>query len=226
MTSRAFNKDRTRSSLLEAIKDPENSEAWQRFSDLYARVIRYAARQKTSLREDEIDVVVNTVLIEVRNKIGDFVYDRSNGKFRNWLHTVAKRRAIDMYRKRPPAEEKKIHRHPEDARKTATLDRFEDMDQSGMERLMDEEWMRALYDLTLQVVRERVTAEQFQLYDAYVLKEWPVERVAKTFGVTPNQIYIAKTRVGKIVQEEGRRVAEEMDSLDVPLGQRNPEGAV
>jgi RNA polymerase sigma factor (sigma-70 family) len=221
MTAKDFGSDRTRSSLLEAIKDPENSLAWQRFSDLYAGIIRNAAR-RAGLREDEIEDVVQIVLIEVSNKIRNFDYDRSKGKFRGWLCTLAARRAIDKFRKRQRAEEKMSHRHPADNRKTTLMNREEDMDESGVERFMDKEWKRAFYDLTLQGVRKRVTADQFQLYDAYVLKEWSVEKVSKTFGVTPNQIYIAKTRVGKIAQEEGERVAEEMGSPDLSLERLKP----
>ena len=215
MASNVDDPQRTRQSLLDGIKDPENHKRWADFVDTYGGLIRNGAR-RTGLRNDEIEDVVQTVLVEVSRKAGEFTYDRSKGKFRSWLSTVTARRAIDQLRKRRPTEELKLHRPPGDNRHTRTVERYEGPDEADLAKTIWEEWLRALHDNTLKAVRAIVAPEQYQLYDAYVLKDWPVERVAKVFGVTPNQIYIAKTRVGKVVEEEGRRVAAEMDSPDMP----------
>ncbi len=215
MRADRFDSRRTRSRLLEGIKDPDNQQAWGEFYDRYSGVIRDGAR-RTGLRPDEVEEVVQTVLIEVSKKIGEFAYDRSKGKFGGWLSRLTARRAIDQFRKRKAYEEHKIHRPPDSTGDTRTIDRQKDMDLDGAERVMHEEWVRALHDETLKAVRTLVSPEQFQLYDAYVLKDWAASKVAKTFGVTTNQVYIAKNRVGEVVREEGQRVAKEMECPTLP----------
>jgi RNA polymerase sigma factor (sigma-70 family) len=206
---------RTRSSLLEGIKDPANQKRWADFVDTYSDLIRTGAR-RVGLRTDEIEVVVQTVLIEVSQKIGEFAYDRSKGKFRSWLNRVTTCRAIDQLRKRRKHEENKLHKSPDDPGNTPTIDRQEDLDETGLMKLIDEEWTRALLENTLKRVRARVSPEQYQLYDARMVKGWEVVKVAKVFSVTKNQVSIANTRIGKLVREEGRKVAEEMNNPDMP----------
>jgi hypothetical protein len=47
-----------------------------------------------------------------------------------------------------------------------------------------------------------VGARQYQLFDLYVIKEWAVEDVVKTLGVTTAQVYQAKSRVSAMVRKE------------------------
>ena len=206
---------RTRLSLLEGIKDPENRRRWEEFAGKYSGLIANSARM-AGLRADEVEDLVQIVLLEVSAKIGEFAYDPSKGKFRGWLKTLTVRRAFDQTRKRERATELSVHRRPENEGDTGTIEGLEDLDQSALERAIDEEWMRALSDSTLKAVRERVSPEQFQLYDAYVVQDWPVKKVQKVFGVNANQVYTARTRVSKVVKEEGARIAKEMDSPEMP----------
>jgi RNA polymerase sigma-70 factor (ECF subfamily) len=211
--------NRTRISLLEGIKDPANNRRWTDFYDSYSELIRTVAR-RSGLREDEAEDVVITVLVEVSRKIGEFAYDPSKGSFRSWLCTVTRRRAIDQFHKRRPASEKQVHRSADDDRITGTLER--DLDPwdgkpiTDFDKLIDSEWKQAVLDNALKRARARVTPEKYQLYDAYAVQEWTVEKVCKTFGVNANQVYMAKSLVQKIVDEEVSTVAAEMDNPSIP----------
>ena len=223
MMSDGQDSSRTHPSLLEGIKNPENRSRWEKFAGKYTKVIEGCGR-RAALRDDEIKNLVQVVLIEVSAKIGEFSYDRSKGTFKGWLKKLAARRAIDQIRKRVRVEEYKIHRGPDESEGTGTIERQADLDQSDLERAIDEEWVRALHDNTLNAVREQVGPEQFELYDAYVLQDWPVDKVQKVFGVNANQVYLARTRVGKVVKEEGLRIAAEMDHPDMPPEQPSTLG--
>ena len=131
MASQRFDATRTRSSLLEGIKDPENHRAWADFYDRYSGLIRDGGR-RAGLRDDEVEDLVQTVLIEVCSKIGEFAYDRSKGKFGGWLRTLTARRAIDRLRHRS-TEPPTAHRPPGDTRDTATLDRQPDPNPTELE---------------------------------------------------------------------------------------------
>lgn len=208
----------TRLSVIEGIKDPDDRRRWEQFAGIYGPLLERGLRLN-GLRDDEIEDVVQETLIRVCRKIGD--YDRSKGKFGVWLRQVAVNLAVDRVRKRRPCEERKAHRPPSDERDTATCDRLESPDETELDRRIHDEWAREVKERTLAAVRKRVTPKQYQVYDAYVVRGWPVDKVVKTLGVTANQIYIAKTRVGAVVEEEGRRIAAEMDAPELPAP---PEG--
>jgi hypothetical protein len=48
----------------------------------------------------------------------------------------------------------------------------------------------------------KVKPKQFQIFDAYVLKGWPVKKIIQTLGVTRTQIYLAKFRISKLLKKE------------------------
>lgn len=211
--------NRTRRSLLEGIKDPENKRCWTEFYDRYAELIRSAAR-RAGLRDHEAEDVVSTVLVEISRKMGEFAYDPSKGSFRGWLRKLTARRSIDQFRKRKPASERQVHRFAPDERKTATLDGHLDpwdgARSTDLDKLIESEWNQAVLDQALNRARARVTPERYQLYDAYAVQDWTVEKVCKTFGVNANQVYMAKTLVQKIVDEEVLAVAAQMDNPTIP----------
>ena len=51
-------------------------------------------------------------------------------------------------------------------------------------------------------MKRRVEAKQYQLFDLYVLKKWPVRKVATTLQVNAAQVYLAKHRVSALIRRE------------------------
>jgi hypothetical protein len=51
-------------------------------------------------------------------------------------------------------------------------------------------------------VKRRVSIEQYQMFDLFVLKQWPARDVAKTLGVTIAHVYVAKHRISKLVRKK------------------------
>jgi RNA polymerase sigma-70 factor (ECF subfamily) len=51
-------------------------------------------------------------------------------------------------------------------------------------------------------VKRSVREEHYQIFDLYVLKEWPATKVARVLGVSLGQVYIAKHRVASMVRKE------------------------
>lgn len=208
--------DATRKSLLSAIKNPENRDAWGEFYDSYAGFVRAIASDRhLGLRGDEVEDVVSRVFIEIA--AGKVRFDPATGKFRSLLTAVVRRRVIDQLRKRSPFEEKRSDRPHGDARKTGTLERIEDNRTSPDVEVADHQWQDAVLRLTVEAVKKKVKAKQFQIFDAHVLRDWDVAKVSKTLGVSANQVYLAKRRVGKVFEEEARAAAKKMDCPEIPL---------
>ena len=55
-------------------------------------------------------------------------------------------------------------------------------------------------------VSAQIDERQFQIFDLYVIKDWPSGRVAKRLGVSVARVYLSKHRVGALVRKEVRRL--------------------
>jgi RNA polymerase sigma-70 factor (ECF subfamily) len=73
-------------------------------------------------------------------------------------------------------------------------------------KVWDEEWQRNLLDAALTNVKAKVAPRQYQIFELYVLKQWPVERLTTTLAVSAGQVYLAKLRVGNLVKKELKRL--------------------
>lgn len=211
--------DVTRRSLLSAIKDPANQKAWDEFYKIYSGFIRGIARE--SIRLDEVEDVTCIVLTEISQ--GKLKYDPSKGKFRSLLKTFVRRRAIDMSRKRSPYEERKVHRAPDDSRSTGTVTRIADTGTLHDVRLAKEEWDEMVRRMALSAVQQRVSPIQFQIYAEHVLRGKSVAEVVAKLGVTPNQVYLAKRRVGAVHREELKAAAHRLDHPVLPKPEKPNE---
>ena len=58
-------------------------------------------------------------------------------------------------------------------------------------------------------VAKQLNPTTISAFDLYVLKQWPVEKVADQLGISQNAVYIAKTRT----MERIRKVKAEMEEI-------------
>ena len=71
-----------------------------------------------------------------------------------------------------------------------------------LEKIWEHEWLNNIHSIAQERVKQQVSAQQFQIFDCYVLKEWSVEQIKKKLNFSAGQIYMAKHRVGKIYKTE------------------------
>lgn len=189
----------TRLSLLTRLKNWNDNDGWQEFFDTYWRLL-YGAARKSGLTDAEAQDVVQTVVIEVAEKMGkrEFTYS-PGGSFKAWLLTLTQWRVGDQFRRRKKLEE----RHPNHEGKTKLMEEIAD---EAAERRISEcweaEWADNLLQRALDQVQPRVAARTFQMFHLHVQKEWPVEKVVRTLGVSRAQVYMAKMRVSNMVKKE------------------------
>ena len=78
---------------------------------------------------------------------------------------------------------------------------------SEFERIWDEEWRGRVQQLAIARVKRRVSARQFQLFDLHVLQGLSVREAAATGGSTMAAVYMAKSRVGRLLKKEATGLA-------------------
>jgi RNA polymerase sigma-70 factor (ECF subfamily) len=197
----------TRSSLLERLKDWRDASSWQEFFDTYWKLI-YSVAVKSGLKDAEAQDVVQETMISAAKHIPDFKYDRTLGSFKLWLLNMTRWRISDQFRKRGSLSQPI---YPDDTSMgSSSLETFIDPARTNLEKLWDEEWEKNLLDAALNKVKRHLEPEKYQIFDFYVNKEWPPEKVAKTFSISVNQVYLAKHRIVELIKSEVERLQVEM----------------
>ena len=187
----------TRTTLILRLKNWQDQSSWQVFFDTYWKLI-YGVAIKGGLTKTEAQDVVQETMFSVAKHMTDFKYDRKIGSFKAWLLTMTRWRIIDQLRKRRYS----VDSHMED--------KLINQSDSDLDKLWDAEWEQNLYDAAVTRVKRRLDPQKYQIFDFYVNKQWTPGKVAKTFGISINQVYLAKHRVVELIKEEVKKLEAEM----------------
>ena len=198
----------TRRSLLQRLKNLENSSGWQEFFDTYWQLV-YGVARKAGLTDAEAQDVVQETMIAAAKNLPTFQYDPAIGSFKAWLLNMTRWRISDQVRKRGPFVP---HQKPagQTTRSTATTDAIPDPGSLVSEEAWEKEWQQARLRAAIDKVKRRLDPQKYQIFDFYVNKEWPAAKVADAFGVSVEQVYLAKHRITEMLKEEVQRFGKEI----------------
>jgi RNA polymerase sigma-70 factor (ECF subfamily) len=192
----------TRYSLLSRLKNWEDDESWREFFDTYWRLV-YAVALKSGLTDAEAQEVVQETIICVAKNIQKFKRDRKLGSFKGWLRNLTHWRIADQLRKRTRVlRNEMVH----ESQSLSSLDEVPGQTINTDESEWESEWQRNLLKTALEQVKRHVREEQYQLFDLYVIRQWPVDRITQTMGVSATRVYLAKYRITRRLKKEVRRL--------------------
>ena len=201
----------TRATLLGRMKNPEDQASWQEFFDIYWSLIYNVAR-KAGLNDAEAQDAVQDTLISVAKNIPAFKYDPAKGSFKVWLLNLTRWRIVDQMRKRSPKASQpqpypQLHTEDETGR-TVSVERVPD-DSLDWSAIWESDWEKAILEAALNRLKTRLDPKKFQIFDFYVNRDWPPEKVAQAFNVNISQVYLIKNRVTEMLREEFGRLERE-----------------
>ena len=197
---------KTRVSLLERLRDWQDQASWEDFFDTYWKLI-YSTARKAGLSDEEAQDVVQETMVSVNRRIPTFHYDAARS-FKGWLLKLTRWRIVDQFRERGP-----VHAHHGSGSgggsATQLVASIPDAATLVPNNVWEMDWQKNLAEVALARVRARVDPQKYQLFDFYVNKEWPAEKVAERFRVSTNQVYLAKHRLTALLKEEVQRLEKE-----------------
>jgi len=198
----------TRATLIQRLKNWQDESSWQDFFDTYWKLI-YGVAIKGGLTEAEAQDVVQETMISVAKHMPTFEYDPAIGSFKAWLLNMTRWRITDQLRKRGPFAG--VHDAPDEtATGTRTMEKVIDPASRDLDALWNSEWEKNLLEAAMSKVKRRLDPRKYQIFDLYVNKEWPPEKVAATFGISVDQVYLAKHRTTEMIKEEIKRLEEKV----------------
>jgi RNA polymerase sigma-70 factor (ECF subfamily) len=194
----------TRRSLLIRLRSWDDQQSWRDFFDTYWKLI-YRAAIKVGLSDAEAQDVVQETVIAVAKKMENFKYDPAVDSFKGWLLYLTRKQIALQYRKRQ-REYGGRGPNPNFTISGGLVEALADPALSAFEQTWDAEWERNLMDAAIANVKQQVNPKQFQIFNFYVLKEWPVGEVARTLDVNAAQVYLAKHRISGLIKKELRKL--------------------
>ena len=196
----------TRRSLLGRLKDWRDDRSWQEFFDTYWRLI-YGVALKAGLSPSEAEEVVQETMLSVAKKMKDFRYDPVRGSFKGWLLQLTGWRITNQFHRRSA---RGVAGDPELA-KSATFGAAMEPDNGfvvppELYKIWQKEWELNLMQGALDRVRKHAKPKHFQVFDLAVLQHKPLKQIREFLGISMAEVYLAKHRVGKMVQSELARL--------------------
>jgi len=173
--------------------DIDDQQRWRSFVEIYDPLVYRYARLKGIGHEDACEVVQECMAILVRSG-PDVDFEEEPHRFKAWLRRVASNQINDMFKRRRPT-----HALPEDIDLTETRE-------PSVDKVWDEQWKRKHLRSFLKRILARVSESTRHAFQLYVVSGWPVDEVAETLNISPDQVYAARSRITR----ELRRMAHEI----------------
>jgi RNA polymerase sigma-70 factor (ECF subfamily) len=197
----------TRATLIMRLKNWQDQASWQEFFDSYWRLI-YGVARKAGLSDAESQDVVQETMVAVANHMPNFNYDPKVGSFKAWLLNMTRWRILDQFRKRRTVDP--TPGREEDSETTSFINRVADPTGGHFDKIWEQEWQENLLAAALDHVKRRMDPQKYQIFDLYVNKGWSPEKVAQSFGIPVDQVYLAKHRVTAAIKSEVQRLEKDV----------------
>jgi RNA polymerase sigma factor (sigma-70 family) len=189
----------TRATLLARLRhDPTNEGAWDEFVEHYGRHIYRWCRQ-WNLQDADAEDVTQEILVKLARKLRTFAYDPARS-FRGWLKTIAHHAWRDF------ADSRRGQAATGDSNVQEMLHTVEARE--DLVRKLEEAFDHELLEAAKIQVRLRVAPHTWEAFRLVALEGLPVADVAARVNLQVAMVYVAKSKVQKMLQEEIRKLEE------------------
>ena len=193
----------TRSSLIARVRDPNDVHGWREFHEQYQRIVMHVCL-KTGLNQQDAEDVTQDTMVATAQALPGFQLDRTKGSFRNWLFQITYHKVNDFLRKK--YREGKVRTDIPEGDVDLMAD---DTDRFG--QLWNHEWREYLLEQALDIVKEKVSARSFQIFHLSAVMQWSVEQIKTSLGLSVTTVYLARYRVGALVNKELEKLQKEWE---------------
>ncbi|MGP8200852.1 MAG: RNA polymerase sigma factor [Limisphaerales bacterium] len=199
----------TRATLIRRLKNWQDQGSWQEFYDTYWRLI-YGVSRKSGLTDAEAQDVVQETMLAVAKHMPTFTYDPKLGSFKAWLLNMTRWRIQDQFRKRRTVDVTTRRTEDSDPGQTSFINRVPDPDSQHIDAVWELEWEQNLLAAALDRVKCHVDPLKYQIFDLYVNQGWMPEKVARSCGISVDEVYLAKHRITQSIKSEVERLEREI----------------
>lgn len=189
----------TSRSLLAALPDAGNSQAWSEFDRRYGDVVRAFCLDK-GLQLADAEDVTQQVFVAVSRRMHEFQYKPEEARFRSWLATVALRAIWKLWGQQRKSQQISL----EDVQKLL--------------QPIEQDWLSdysgPLLNAAAKQIRVEFSAEEWQVFERSSLEDTPYTEIAAELSRSMSWVYQAKSRILKRLKQQ---IAILYDDIASPL---------
>lgn len=200
----------TNASLLSRVKNPEDIGAWREFESRYRDLLVRFCKSSTGGRLQQADAedVAQAVLTSLFRAMPRFHYDRSKGRFRDYLFRCARNAILQVRGNRAS---------PNRALTSLSLDDAIDTQEygtpnPGLESTWEREWVAHHYRLAMDELKQSFDSKSVQVFEACLAGK-NVTELQTMFEMSDQAIYKVRTRAKQRLEEIIARQIQEEDEL-------------
>jgi RNA polymerase sigma-70 factor (ECF subfamily) len=182
---------RTRASLLLRLREtPDNPAAWGQFVERYGPQVHDWCTRWGLQEADAADVTQN-VLLQVTKKLSEFQYDPAK-RFRGWLKTLTQHAWSDLHRRGASIG----------SGDTAVLKLLERVDaRDDLAQRLQETFDHELLEQAYEEVQARVESRTWRAFLLTAVEGMSGADAARQLGMKVGAVYVAKSKVQRMLQE-------------------------
>jgi RNA polymerase sigma-70 factor (ECF subfamily) len=187
----------TRATLLLRLRDRADQAAWKEFLDRYVPKI-YGWCRRYRLQEADAADVTQEVLGKLVRGLQSFTYDPARGSFRGWLKTITANAVRDL-----TASWTRTGRGTGTPAGATELQALQAPDAvAALVEALEQEAQLELLRAAEARVEARVQPHTWRAYRLTALEQQPAAAVAQELGMPLAEVYVAKSRVLRLLRQE------------------------
>ena len=194
----------TRHTLLERIRNPEDSQAWQEFIEFYKSYI-YVIVRSMGVNSQDADDILQQVSLKLWKNLQTHLHDPEKGRFRSWVSTVTKNTVISFIR-----QQKTRALKMDQAFQDQEINYLQAIKVPEIDSIAQKEWEVFLTNIALENLQERFTEQAIKAFQMHVNGVTPNE-TAQQLGISRDSVYKYISRVKVRFVDEINYLKKEMD---------------
>ncbi len=178
----------TRASLIVRLADAQNAQAWEEFARLYQPVVYRLARRR-GFQHADAEELVQEVMLAVARAVERWVPDRERGRFRDWLHRIARNLMVNFLTRR---------KHQVWGTGKTDMQQLLEVEcdaESAVSQMFEVEYRREAFRAAARQVQKDVKESTWQAFWLSTIDDLPAAEVARQLGLSVGGVYIARSRV-------------------------------
>ena len=182
----------TRETLIDRARDPNDSQAWDEFTNYYANFIRMVLMQLRA-PQDDLEDLSQTILVKLWQNLSTVELDRDHARFRTWLGTVIRN---TFYTHCSQAASRK-RRDTNAAIANAVPPDIED--------IIETEWRKHIIALVIERLNASFSGKAMDVF-TMTLDEKSVDEIASALELTKDSVYVLRNRIQSRFRKEARQL--------------------
>jgi RNA polymerase sigma-70 factor (ECF subfamily) len=183
---------KTRQTLIGRARDPNDSQAWDEFTDYYASFIRMVLMQLQAPLDD-LEDLSQTILVKLWQNLSTVELDRDHAKFRTWLGTVIRN---TVYTHCSQAASRK---------RRDTNAAVANVVPPDIEDIIESEWRKHIIALVTERLNASFSGKAMDVF-TMTLDGKSVDDIASALELTKDSVYVLRNRVQSRFRQEARQL--------------------